>query len=85
MGRQISCRTSRVLSPDYSSYRTSDFGAISLGGVEVWRGRQAAKKSFKNNGEGSIYALKFSTLPEEFNANGPAFGSPLASVDSYVS
>ena len=51
----------------------------------MWRGRQAAKKSFKNNGEGSIYALKFSTLPEEFNANGPAFGSPLASVDSYVS
>jgi hypothetical protein len=51
----------------------------------VWRGRQEAKKRFRNNGKGSIYALKFSTLPEEFNAIGPAFGSPLASVDSYVS
>jgi hypothetical protein len=84
MGRRIKCRTSRVLSPDYSSYRTSDFGAISIGAVEVWRGRQEAKKRFRNNGKGSIYALKFSTLPEEFNAIGPAFGSPLASVDSYV-
>lgn len=51
----------------------------------MWRRRQEAKKRFRNNDKGSIYALKFSTLLEEFNANGPAFGSPLASVDSYVS
>ena len=47
-------------------------------------GASQRRKRFRNNGKGSIYALKFSTLAEEFNPNGPAFGSPLASVDSYV-
>jgi hypothetical protein len=55
--------------------KSSDFGAISLGGVEVRRGALASEERFRNNGKGSIYALKFSTLAEEFNPNGPPFGA----------
>jgi hypothetical protein len=31
-----------------------------------------------------MFALKFSTRADEFNANGSAFGSPWASLDLYV-
>ena len=38
-------RLATRLSPDKSRYRTSDFGAISLGGVEVRRGALASEET----------------------------------------